>query len=252
MQRLEKAARSERLNLGNLADNAAVETIAQSMGQKGAAELIAAIGYGEYSGENVLNRIRAELMPESRTCDAAETVSGAATTLLQKRPNLEPATEIAQGELAFGELAEIELDPARSQGMSYHLARCCAPIPGDGVKGYITRGRGLSVHRADCSNLRQYQGREPDRIVPANWAAGVVKPYQALIAAECTDRNGLLADVTVLIAGKGVSINAVNTYPLKHGRARLNLAVTIDSTAQLDDLMRAVKSVEGVVDVHRV
>ena len=251
LQRLEKAARSERLKLGNLAENAAVETIAESMGQKGAAELIAAIGYGEYSGENVLNRIRAELETESRTSDGAETVSGAATTLLEKRPNLELESEVAQGELAFGEIAEIELDPTRSEGMSYHLARCCAPIPGDEVKGYITRGRGMSVHRADCANLRHYNQREPDRVAPAVWSQNVAKPYQALIAAECTDRSGLLADITVLIAGKGVNINAVNTYPLKHGRARLNLAVTINSTAQLNELIRVVSGVEGVMNVHR-
>ena len=87
------------------------------------------------------------------------------------------------------------------------------------MKGYVTRGRGISVHRSDCSNLRHYHQREPDRIAPAVWGQEGAKPYQALIGVECTDRSGLLADITVLIAGKGVNINAVNTYPLKHGRA---------------------------------
>ncbi len=254
LARLEKAARSQRLKLGNLADNPAIEIIAQSMGQKSAGELVAAIGYGEYSGENVLNRIRAELQTESKTSDAAAKVSGAAATILERRPNLEPdaIAGSGQGELAFGAPAEIELDPARAEGMSYHLARCCAPIPGDGVRGYITRGRGISVHRADCANLRHYRERENDRIVMATWAEQAAKPYQALIAVESTDRSGLLADVTVLIAGRGININAVNTYPLKQGRARLNLAVTISSTEQLNDLMRVLKGIEGVVDVHRV
>ena len=255
LQRLEKAARSERLKLGNLAENPAIETIARQMGQKSAGELVAAIGYGEYSGENVLNRIRTELEAEARTCDSAEEVSGPATALLQKKPNLElvePKTEQTQGEIAFGEKKEIELDPTLAEGMSYNLARCCAPIHGDDVRGYVTRGRGISVHRADCANLKHYQTREPDRISPAVWGGDSAKPYQALIGVECTDRSGLLADVTTLISGKGVNINAVNTYPLKHGRARLNFAVTIDGANQLDDLMRVVKSVEGVVDVHRV
>ncbi len=252
LQRLEKAARSERLKLGNLAENAAIETIAKQMGQKSAGELVAAIGYGEYSGENVLNRIRTELETENRTCDSAEEVSGAATALLQKRPNLEIVEQQTQGELAFGEKKEIELDPTHAEGLSYHLARCCAPIHGDDVRGYVTRGRGISVHRDDCANLRHYETLEPDRIAPAVWADNSAKPYQALIGVECTDRSGLLADITVLIAGKGVNINAVNTYPLKHGRARLNFAVTIGGAMQLDDLMRVVKSVEGVVNVHRV
>ena len=255
LQRLEKAARSERLKLGNLAENPAIETIALSMGQRSAGELVAAIGYGEYSGENVLNRIRAELQSEARTSDSAEEVSGPATSLLQKKPNLElvePKVEPSQGEIAFGEKQEIELDPTMAEGMSYHLARCCAPIHGDEVSGYVTRGRGISVHRTDCANLKHYRGKEPDRISPAVWGGESAKPYQALIGVECTDRSGLLADVTVLIAGKGVNINAVNTYPLKHGRARLNFAVTIGGSMQLDDLMRAVNGVEGVIDVHRV
>ena len=125
-------------------------------------------------------------------------------------------------------------------------------IPGDEVCGYTTRGRGISVHRSDCSNLRHYREREPDRIVRANWASEVVKPYQALIALESSDRSGLLADVTVLIAGRNININAVNTYPLKQGRARLNLALTISSTTQLEELMRVLRTVDGIVNVHRV
>jgi GTP pyrophosphokinase len=250
---LEKVARSERLKLGNAAENESLSKLAKQMGLKSAAELVAAVGYGEFSPSNILNRVRGELAPENRTSDSTETLSGAATTLLQRRPKVDEEPEgSAQGELAFATNQEIELDPNAESGLSHNLARCCAPIPGDEVKGYITRGRGISVHQSTCANLRHYQEREPDRIVRAHWAGAAEKPYQALIALESTDRAGLLADVTVLIAARKININAVNTYPLKHGRARLNLAVTIACKTELDDLMDALRGVTGVVDVHRV
>ena len=253
LQRLEKAARSERLKLGNAAENETLAKLARQMGLKTAAELVAAVGYGEFSPENILNRVRGELAPENRTSDSTENLSGAATTLLQRRPKVDEESEGgAQGELAFASVQEIELDPNAEAGLAHNLARCCAPIPGDDVKGYITRGRGISVHQETCANLRHYQEREPDRIVRAHWAGEAEKPYQALIALESTDRSGLLADVTVLIAGRQININAVNTYPLKHNRARLNLAVTIGSKKQLDDLMDTLRNVPGVTDVHRV
>jgi (p)ppGpp synthase/HD superfamily hydrolase len=134
----------------------------------------------------------------------------------------------------------------------FTLAKCCAPIPGDEVKGYITRGRGVTVHRADCSNLKHYEQREPDRLVEARWQGEQAHASGALIAIEATDRVGLLLEVTSIITGLKINISGVNTYPLKNNRARLNIAVTIANLDELTDVMRAIAGVSGVTDVHRV
>ncbi len=255
LSRLEKAAKTERLKLGNIADNVALQKCARQMGVKTVDDMLAAIGYGEFSAENVLNRVRANIGEAEKSAkveDGLDTLSGTASTILAKRPKVfEP--EPTKGDLEFAlPQGEITLDPTKSDGLAYTLARCCAPIPGDGVRGYITRGRGITVHRDDCPNLKHSEVREPDRLLAADWAGTPEKPYGALLALECGDRTGLLADVTAVFAAKSINISSVNTYPLKNKRARLNLSVTISNSRELDELVLALSCVPGVVKVHRV
>lgn len=273
LNRLEKAAQSERLRLGAIADNETLLKHARALKFKNVAELLAAIGYGEYSAETILNRIRAELRAEEKKQDpkangtSDETLSGAAASLLNRKKVKTDFDngEARQGDLrfshpptAYDENSQAISDP-RTNGrknlegnLLYSLAKCCAPIPGDSVRGYITRGRGITVHRADCSNLKYYELREPHRLLDAAWVEQQEQPYQTLIALESNDRVGLLYEVTSVIAERRINISGVNTYPLKNKRARLNIAVTINSAEQLNDLMERLRAVAGVSRVHRV
>ena len=275
--RLEKAARAERLKLGEVADNKSLLECARALGLKSADELLAGIGYGEYSAENILNRIRAAAPNvKSNAKNGEETLSGAASALLQKRTKRGGDDNGAQqGSLNFrrphagrrswadaplpdSPLAQLdkvaqESDGARTHSnLLYTLAKCCAPIPGDAVRGYVTRGRGVTVHRIDCANLHHYETREPHRLLEAEWVEEVEQPYQTLIAIEATDRVGLLNEVTRVIAEHNINISGINTYPLKNKRARLNIAITIKSSGQLDKLIAALGRLEGVSKAHRV
>jgi GTP diphosphokinase / guanosine-3',5'-bis(diphosphate) 3'-diphosphatase len=263
--RIEKAAQSERLKLGALVDNESIKATAQHMKFKNAQELIAAVGYGEVSAEHVVNRAKADLKeakPESKSRiigASDDTLSGRAASLMQKRPKFGEEPQDIEGTLEFSIPAD-GAPTGRASGRTakgqsdllYTLARCCAPIPGDEIRGYITRGRGVSVHRADCANLKQYEEKEPNRLVMARWTGISDKPFQALVALECSDRPGLLRDVTAIIAAHEVNICGVNTYPLKNNRARLNIAVTIVGVEKLNEVMNALRSVPGTMDVHRV
>ncbi|PQV63887.1 GTP pyrophosphokinase [Abditibacterium utsteinense] len=253
LERLEKVARSERLKIAGLAGSEALENLALELGQKGAADLIAAIGYGEFSAETILNRVRAQCAPQPKTSENVDGLSSAAASLLNRRiRETEKDAPGESGEMEFAAPGEISLDPEKTGDLLYTLARCCAPIPGDEVRGYVTRGRGITVHRTDCANLKHYEKREPDRLLRASWKGETEKPYQALVALESHERTGLLADVTAIIAAKKINIESVNTYPLKHARARLNLAVSVASSRQLDELIAVLSAVEGVIEVHRV
>jgi GTP pyrophosphokinase len=270
--RLEKAARAERLKLGETADNKALLECARALGLKDTDELLAGIGYGEYSAENILNRIRASASPAAKTTskagrDGEETLSGAASALLQKRRGR--ATEengAQQGNLVFHRPqagrrsgpddalpGEMEKGGARTHSnLLYTMAKCCAPIPGDVVRGYVTRGRGVTVHRTDCANLHYYESREPHRLLEAEWTERAGQPCQTLIAIEAIDRVGLLYEVTSVIANHDINISALNTYPLKNKRARLNIALSIKGAAQLEKLIEAVGRIEGVSKAHRI
>lgn len=265
-ERLEKAAQAERLKLGTIATGEMLLNQARAFKFKSAEELVAAIGYGEYSGENILNRIRAELRQATKENGEAidDTLSGVAAALLHRKlkTTAEPdESDTRQGSLNFG-LAPAEAKPLRPltldhplglQGnLLFSIAKCCAPIPGDEVKGYVTRGRGITVHRADCSNLKHYEAREPDRLITAQWTANHDRPYGALVAIESSDRTGLLHELTSIIAARNINIAAVNTYPLRNNRARLNIAVAVNDVQELNRLMDALRSVGSVSNVHRV
>jgi len=258
LARLEKAARAERLKLGAIASNESLLQQARALHFKTVPELLAAIGYGEYSAEHIVHRVRADAEAEAklRLGESNDGVmTGVASALLNRKIKTthDGETQESANGLQFSRPGQDGADEPMLQGnVLYSLSKCCAPIPGDEVKGYVTRGRGVSVHRADCSNLKQYETREPHRLLNAHWGAEQEKPYQVLIALESTDRVGLLHEVTSVFAGRHINISATNSYPLKNNRARLNLGVTIKDAAQLNDLMQALSTIAGVTKVHRV
>jgi GTP pyrophosphokinase len=213
--RLEKVAHSEKLKLGKISENEALLKLAKSSGLKTADDVIEAIGYGEFSAESVLRKIRISLDSVDSPKEVREETRGGSSLL-------------------------------------FTLAKCCAPVAGDPVEGYTTRGRGITVHRADCPNLAHYREREPGRLVPAHWTGPGNTPYRALVAVEARDRVGLLHDITSLISARKINICGVNTYPLKDSRARLNIAVTISDVNELNDLISALHATQGVSEVHRV
>jgi GTP pyrophosphokinase len=132
------------------------------------------------------------------------------------------------------------------------LARCCQPVPGDAIAGYLTRGRGISVHRADCVALSRLVAREPDRAMPVSWgrAGGT---YAVDVAIHGLDRKSLLKDITTLIAQEGIHINAVaSRTDDQRGVADLKLTLKVSDFEQLSKLLARLTGVPGVRDARRV
>ena len=287
-ERLEAAARAEKVRLGKLDDNEALLEQARSMSLKSVDDLLAAIGYGEYSAETVLRRARAQ-MEKSERAPRKRSASTRATSVTANALPPSPRSALARaastrgakssrensdGEAVEAQLFRVKGTTARrrdgastreeaesearpgvaklSDDLLFSLARCCAPIPGDEVRGYVTRGRGVTVHRADCANLRHYETREPDRLMDIDWDESDDRLYRALVAIESRDRLGLLHDVTSAISENKINIHAVNTYPLKDSRARLNIAVNVSGKRQLQKIIDVLCVIEGINDVHRV
>jgi GTP pyrophosphokinase len=262
MKRLEKAAQGERLKLGNIANHEALAKMAKALKQKNVEEMIAAIGYGEFSAESILQRIRPELRARKEKQESKsrqEALSGTANTLLSRTASTN--NQDSQSDLIFTRIGRgLPASSGQASGgklrahenFKYTLARCCAPLPGDEVRGYVTRGRGVTVHRVGCPNLRYYEEREPHRLLHAEWSKTAGKSSQTLVAMESDDRVGLLHDVTSVIAEQHINIIAVSTYPLRGKNQRLNIAVSISGIDQLNDLIKRLQQIPGVVKVHRV
>jgi GTP pyrophosphokinase len=127
------------------------------------------------------------------------------------------------------------------------LAQCCNPVPGDAVVGYVTRGRGVTVHRADCVSILHED--EPERIVPVDWGHVQAQSFRAAIRIEAWDREGLLRDISAIVADEKINISALNVSTHKDGTATAHATIDVDSLAHLS---RVMTRLEAIRDVQRV
>lgn len=189
-------------------------------------ELLAAIGYGELGVMQVLNRLKPEQAPQ----------------LPPEQPRELPRK--AQAKAKNGILVD------GSDSMLVNLAKCCSPVPGEAVKGAVTRGRGISVHSAQCPNLAQV---EPGRVVDVQWAANAgATTYPVEIEIELIDRVGLLKDISAKIADIKTNIRAAKIRTLRDKSAAINLIVDISDIDHLQRVLNTVTRISDVIRAYRV
>ena len=190
----------------------------------------AAIGAGDVTGSQITNRV---LEDERRK--SAESLSD--DDLL--KPRTKPAgASIAKGVSIMG-----------AGGMLVNLARCCSPMPGDDIIGYITRGRGVTVHRTDCPNIHAM--RETERLIDVSWGTEEEEQhYLVPVEVVAYDREGLLREITTIIADQRVNIASV-AVSTRHHIATLNLQLEIGSNKQLTRILSKIDLVSNVVEARR-
>ena len=212
--------RMHRVALADLPEGKVGE-IAATYKYPGVDDFLAAIGYGDLSPHAVVMRM-------------AITTDGAGTDLrsIPLIPSAVPVPRV----LIRGE-----------KGLLTKIAPCCQPLPGDPIVGYTTRGRGVTVHRADCINAINAQDRE--RVVPVDWEVEGTQIYPVAIKIEAFDRQGLLRDIATIVAENHVNMSALEVKVHDDKTAVVSATVEIDSLAQLSRLM---EKIESVRDVHTV
>lgn len=204
--------------------------VAQKFNCHSVDDMLAAIGYGELGAIQVLNRLRPEPEKALPPTDLAKEPSGRG-----KLPTKDKNTILVDG----------------SNSMLTLLAKCCSPVPGEPVKGTVTRGRGIAIHAAVCPNLAQV---EPGRIVNAEWAGGGVggATYPVEIEIELIDRVGLLKDISAKIADIKTNIRAAKIRTLRDKTALVNLVVDISDVAHLNRVLSTVGKISDVIRAYRV
>lgn len=152
--------------------------------------------------------------------------------------------------------------PKSDKGRSVHIqghsdlavkfARCCMPVPGDHIIGYITRGRGITVHRADCINIQN--SNERDRLIDVNWIEHTSKDdrFTTELVLRSLDRKGLLADVSTAIGNEGINISGLNTKPDSDGIFTMHIDIVVDNAEQIETLIRKLSNIPDVLKVFRL
>jgi GTP diphosphokinase / guanosine-3',5'-bis(diphosphate) 3'-diphosphatase len=131
------------------------------------------------------------------------------------------------------------------------LSRCCTPVPGDEIVGFVTRGNGVSVHRSDCTNVESL-ATEPDRLIDVEWAPTAGSVFMVAIQVEALDRTRLLSDVTRVLSDAHVNILSASVTTSRDRVAFSKFTFEMGDPKHLGHLLRLVRNVEGVYDAYRI
>ncbi|GAB4169333.1 MAG: bifunctional (p)ppGpp synthetase/guanosine-3',5'-bis(diphosphate) 3'-pyrophosphohydrolase [Rhodocyclaceae bacterium] len=164
-------------------------------------------------------------------------------------PAAEPAApapvRASAGGQSKGDILIVGVDKLLTQ-----LGRCCKPVPPDAISGFVTRGRGVSIHRSDCRSFALLAARSPERVIEAAWGEARDAIYPVDIVVEAQDRQGLLRDVSEILAREKVNVTAANTQS-RTGMARMSFTVEVDGLARLNKLFDAIRELKSVLAVRR-
>jgi len=231
---ISRMMRKQGLPLQRLLGGDALVTLAKDLRFTDVSALYAAVGEGHLSAQTVVQRLVHALGgPEGAVEDIAET---ATPTRTQPRPR--PAGD--PGVSVKGE-----------PDVWVKLARCCTPVPGDEIVGFVTRGNGVSVHRADCTNVEQLS-HQPDRLLEVEWSPTAGSVFLVAIQVEALDRTRLLSDVTRVLSDAHVNILSAAVQTSCDRVAISRFTFEMGDVKHLGHLLRLVRNVEGVYDAYRI
>ncbi|MGZ4652689.1 RelA/SpoT family protein, partial [Oryzihumus sp.] len=227
-----KAMRKQGLPLQRLMSHESLAGLAGELRYADISALYAAVGEGHVSAQHVVGRLVASLGGEE----------GASEDLAE-------ATMPTRGvRRRTGDPGVVVVGTA---DVWVKLARCCTPVPGDPIIGFVTRGSGVSVHRADCTNAESLLA-QPDRLIDVEWAPSAGSVFLVQLQVEALDRNRLLSDVTRVLSDHHVNILSASVQTTRDRVAMSKFTFEMGDPGHLDHVIKAVRKIDGVFDVYRI
>ncbi len=221
---LEAEAKRKGYTLNELLTDDAFKRIANKLSFTSVDEMLASVGYGAVGIAQVMNRL----------------------IEYHRKENPKPMDE--------NEIEKLKHTPEGSvtvlgeEGLLVKFAHCCNPVPGDDIVGYVSKGRGIIVHRSDCPNLKDY---DPDRLQPAKWTGEIEKGFQAEIKILTTNEDGIIAFITQQISSMHLSVTQINGRMNKEGQGVIDIYVMLNKRSDIDILINHLKKDKRIIDVFR-
>ena len=235
-----RAMRKQNLPLQRLMNHDSVLSVATSLGYSDISGLYAAVGDGHISAQNIVSKLVENLGGGDGT---EETLSEAVTP----GGHLHSAPELS----AKGQ--GVSVDGMNANDVWVKLARCCTPVPGDDIVGFITRGQGVSVHQRSCPNAVRLEGLHPERFVQVSWSSEHSQAqYLVQIQTKALDRPGLLADLTKVMTEYRVNIVSASTVSTRDQVATARFSFHLAEMSHLNAVLAALRRVDGVFEAVRV
>jgi GTP pyrophosphokinase len=201
--------------------------------------LYAAVGNGGITENQIVNRLKLLYMEKNK--DKIE---------LEKIENLEKNSSLMKSPSRIEKHASGVIIKG-IDNVKVRFSKCCSPVPGDAIVGYITRGRGVSVHRADCTNIHDLTDSEDQRFIEVEWDYGKQATFVSELQIKALDRPRLLQDLTALYAEAKLNAVSLNLRITKDKIAIVDIGFEINETKQIEDLMKKIKKLDGVLEVYR-
>ena len=199
-------------------------------------DMYAAIGYGGMTAVKCVNRIRDELLKFTKT--PKETMTPKALQAAGKKPGVTATSGVIVEDIG---------------SVLLKFARCCTPVPGDSIVGFVTKGYGVSIHRCDCVNASPAMiEKQPERWVKASWAVSTPdEPFDTSLEVDCRDRDNLLLDIATAMSGLKVRMSELNCRTISEGRALATLTFSVRDVNELNAICSKIRSIPGVEQVRR-
>ena len=202
-------------------------------------DVYAAIGYGGITTAQVTHRLLEQVRRARHEAELKDRLDK-----LSKEEDLPPQratmTDAGDGVIVKG-----------CPNIAVRFARCCSPLPGDTIVGYLTRGRGVSVHRKDCPNMGDLM-LEPERVVEAQWAEHIKSSYLATIQVVAGERTGLLMEISQVLAGMNISITSMTAKTDHNDMVYTQLSFEVKDANQLDSIIKSIRKIRSVKEVFRI
>ncbi|MDP4091455.1 MAG: RelA/SpoT family protein, partial [Bacillota bacterium] len=237
---LEKESKRQGFNFGEIAKGEAFEKLLKKYNMNAIEDIYAAVGMGALIGTSIITKLK-----EGYKGDKAPEVDNATALKNIEEVISKSSAENVRKNSYYG------VDVKGLSNVLVRFAKCCNPVPGDIIIGYITKGRGVSVHRKDCKNAEILLQDSENKIVEVSWSGFKSAGYITEIQIKADDRSGILSDIMVLITDFKIHLHAVNAKTAKNGTAVINTKLKITDIEQLKELMKKLKRLDGVIEVFR-
>ncbi|MBI6072976.1 bifunctional (p)ppGpp synthetase/guanosine-3',5'-bis(diphosphate) 3'-pyrophosphohydrolase [Clostridium perfringens] len=233
---LEKECKKQSLVFSDLCKGPLYDKLLKRYHLNNVEEIYVAVGEGELLSSTVISKLKENVVKQ--------------VTEEELNKNIEE--QIAKTERQTKKKQSYGVTVKGLNNIMVRFARCCNPVPGDDIAGYITKGRGVSVHRKDCSNFKAIVEKQREKVVDVSWRTEKGTAYVAELEVKAEDRMCLLSDVMLVITDSNLSLLSLNAKSGKNGVANINIQVKIDNIEQLKELMKKIRRLQGILDVYRV
>ena len=237
---IEKYCKAKNINLSEILKPAYMEKVRLKYSYKEWDSLIASIGHGGLKEGQIVNKLLDEYEKEHKVEVTDDDVL--------KDTNNNKANVPRKSNSKSGIIVEGMDDVA------VRFSKCCSPVPGDEIVGFVTRGRGVSIHRTDCINIMNLPDIERGRLIEASWAADEGKQdgkYMTEIVIYANNRVGILTDLSRIFTERNIDVNSINSRTSKSDIATITMTFAIQGTEELNSLIAKIRTIDSIIDIER-